>query len=258
MINDTKKGFFFITFFLFFLPTVLQLVVPKPPTEIRPAPERGRENSSEPKPGHCAWLHCHSEKDKTRRGKTDDDFALNQPRWRSVAQKSQQRRRATFCLGPNRSTCATRNFTTMSCCSTAAWSSPTSTTTTTTGGPTATSTPAASATSSPTPCSRWTCAPRSSRCPSVKDHPETPASKLGPGETPQRGLSRAEGQRVASHSSDSKTARSQMGCSCNLPALLRRGVIPACTRLSLSLLLRPELPRRTTEWSCQSSLRPER
>lgn len=180
--------------FLPFLPAVLQLVVQKPAQEIRSTPKRGRENPPEPKPGHCARLYSHSENDKTRRGKTDNDdqlffklilfhslFRVNQPRWRSMTQKSQQRRCATFCLGPNRFTCATRSFTTTSCCSTAAWSSPTSTTTTTTAGPTATSTPAASAPCSPTPCSRWMCAPRSSRCPSVKDRSETPAAKLGPG-----------------------------------------------------------------------------
>lgn len=62
--------------FLPFLAAVLQLVVQKPAQEIRSTPKRGRENPSEPKPGHCARLYSHSEKDKTRRGKTDNDDQL--------------------------------------------------------------------------------------------------------------------------------------------------------------------------------------
>lgn len=41
--------------------------------------------------------------------------------------------------------------------------------------------------------------------------------------------------------------------------ILRRcGAILACTRLSLSLSLRPKLPRKMMEWSCQSSSHPRK
>lgn len=93
--------------FFLFLVAVLQLVVQEPPKEIRPATQRGRERSSEPKPGHCVWLYSHSEKDKTWRGKTNNDNKLflklilfhwvirvNQPHWRWVTQKDDVQRSA--------------------------------------------------------------------------------------------------------------------------------------------------------------------
>lgn len=125
----------------------------------------------------------------------------------------------------NRFTWRTRSSTTMSCCNMAAWSSLRSTTSSAMADRTATSTPAALDTPLLTPCSRWTSTLRSWRFPV--------------GQTPL-------------------LTNPLRTCVNPTPSCFRCGATRACTLLSPSSLNRPALSRKMTEWSCQSSSRPER